>query len=624
MNDSRFPPKNNPSYNGNRNQATMSSNGNYNSRNPGQNTAPPRIISRNPGVEKRMNEQPKGLSSAEFQRQQFERERQEIQLKRQNAKQTSSGGPGSIGDASSGRLPAYHDECDLLMDELAGKSNSSMNMKSTVPVQIVTAPEQPAGKSNLILGAIGLGVNDRSPQPSPQGMKKINLDNIFSKKKAVLGPPPGMTGPPPGMSGPPPGITIPQSSTLNVGMGGLNGSHTFSAVPVTLQHKDFERESDFTKEAIVDADDDYEVSMRMIDRMISGDDDYDKDDISTSYSETSVAQPASRYAFSDSHAATINQFGLQQPLGMSQSSIPSTSRSSPLCIGGDSTFSLSSMKIQGESNDSLGSMSHTPYRSGYCSPSQPQTMQSTNVLLKLGYDAQSPTRNTDKIAESVMLHLSSPATQNTSQKLTNTPSTPKQTAVAGHSSPFAFHSSSSGGGSSGGGSRRTSGGGGAHVAPSSSSPVPTSSDKGRVSLIKSNMSASSWQQLQKMARGVTPTTPRPEEDSVGTSIKSHSDDTARQSKNSTPRQPPTAVSATAAVITTTLTAAAAATVTAVAIPATVTAATVASTAVTPTSVSGFVGKDVGLHRINVSDLFKASSGSDEKGKKNVASIATST
>jgi hypothetical protein len=612
MNDSRFPHKINPSHNGNRNQTTMSPNGNNNSRNPGQNTAP-RNISRNPGIEKsRMNEQSKGLSSAEYQRLQFEREREEIQLKRQNAKQSSGGGPGSMKDASNaGRLPAYHDECDALMDELAGKSNSAINMKSIAPVQIVTAPlrEQTVGKSNLLLGAMGLGVSDRSPQPSPQGMKKINLENMFSKKKTVLGPPPGITGPPPG-------ITIPHSSTPNVGMGGLNGSHIFSAVPAPIQHKDFERETDFTKEAVADADDDYEVSMRMIDRMISGDDDYDKDDISTSYSEACVTQPASRYAFSDTHASTINQFGLQQSLGMSLSSIPSTSRSSPVCIGGDSTFSLSSMKIQGESNDSLGSMSHTPYRSGYSTPGQTHTqaVQPTNVLLKLGYDPQSPNRNTDNRTDTAVLHLSSPAPLNSSQKLVTIPSTPKQQAAGvSHSSPFAFHSSSSGCGSSGGGSRRSSGGSGAHVVPTSSSPVPASSIK------KSNMSASSWQQLQKMARGAAPTTPRPEEDNGDISIRSTSDDTAKQSNRSTPRQTPRPATVTPTAVTpTTVTPTATAATSAVVIP-----TTASSPAVTPTTVTGFVGKDVGLHRINVSDLFKASSSIDEKGKKNAASTATS-
>lgn len=595
MNDSRFPHKINSSHNGNRNQATMNTNGNFNSRNPGQNTAP-RNISRNPGMERsRTNEQSKGLSSAEYQRQQFEREREEIQLKRQSAKENSGGGPGSTTDASNpGRLPAYHDECDLLMDELAGKSNSSVNVKSIVPPQIVTAPEQLVVKSDLLLGAIGLRVNDRSPQPSPQGMKKINLDNIFSKKKAVLGPPPG--------------IAIPQSIIPNVGMGGLNGSHIFSAVPAPLQHKDFERESDFTKEAIADADDDYEVSMRMIDRMISGDDDYDKDDISTSYSEACVMQPASRYAFTDSHASTINQFGMQQSLGMSLSSLPSTSRSSPLCIGGgDSTFSLSSMKILGDSSDGVGSMSHTPYRSGYCSPAQ--TMQPTNVLLKLGYDALSPSRNTDNKTDNAVLQMSSPVPLNTSQKLSNIPSTPKQqTAGVSHSSPFAFHSSSSGCGSSGGGSRRTSGGSGAHMVPTASSPVPTSSDKGRVSLIKSNMSASSWQQLQKMARGVAPTTPRPEEDTADISIRTTSDDTSKQSNRSTPKQTPKPTTPTPTTVT----------------GATVTPTAVSSATVTPTTVTGFVGKDVGLHRINVSDLFKASSAIDEKGKKNTASTAPTT
>lgn len=592
MNDSRFPRNMNPSHNGNRNQAAMNSNSNVNSRNMGQMSAS-RNISKNPGAERSRNndQQSKGLSSAEFQRLQFEREREEIQLKRQNAKQLSGGVTNSTSDASSlGRIPAYHDECDLLMDELAGKNNISANIKNIVPVQKAIVPEQPTGNRTLLLAAIGLGVDDRSPQPSPQGMKKLNLDSIFTKKTTKLAPPPG--------------ITMKHGMSPTIGMGSLNGSRIFSADPVPVQRENFEAEINFTKEgSIADADDDYEVSMRMIDRMISGDDDYDKDDISTSYSEACLLQPSSRYTFSDSHASTINQFGIQQSLGMSLSPLPSTSRSSPLCIGGDNagmgSYSLSSLKIQGDSSEGIASMLQPPYQSGYCSPAQ--TSQPTNVLLKLGYDAQSPSRNTDKIADEAALRMSSPVPANNTQKQSNVPSTPKQqTTGTSHASPFAFHSSSSGCGSSGGGSRRTPGGSSSNPVPSTyTSPAPTTataststssagSDKGRVSLIKSNMSASSWQQLQKMARvaGTTPTTPRPEENTPAKPpTRTILDDanTAKQSTLNTTNHIQKAVTGTV-----------------------------------------FIGKDVGLHRINVSDLFKASSSVDVKSKKIAATSESST
>ena len=81
----------------------------------------------------------KGLSSAEQQRLQFQREHEEIELQQRKFKTSSEAGLGlksmkfedlqgkSNINLSSGHTTGYHDECDQLMDELASTSGIKCN-----------------------------------------------------------------------------------------------------------------------------------------------------------------------------------------------------------------------------------------------------------------------------------------------------------------------------------------------------------------------------------------------------------------------------------------------------------------------------------------------------------------
>ena len=469
----------------------------------------------------------KNMSSAEQQRQQFEKERLEIEMNRQNAKKLSGGNSDQKGSSlAPGRNPLYHDECDLLMDELAGKSSGSITLSMASPAPISTHPPgiplQSVGKSNLLLGAMGL-TEDKRGQASHQSMKKISLDHIFAKSaQAVHAPAPT-------------GIRLVATNALSNGVGMPNAGALFSydRNPVLPSKLDGGINYDEIGGYLIgsggsaEADDDYEESMRMIDRMIGGDDDYDyfKEDKASMMDDVNNApQQTSRYTFPVSSSAaestskpTVSSHFTAQQQSTAVNAPPHTSGVS---LNVNTLFAAA--RLHGENRGGIVKMSN---------PSELVSAQdrsvSTDVLFKLGFGAQGQLQKEERRGGSMnsFSQQSQPVTPQTplrssssSSDSIGSPSGVNQRGGATNMnmSPFAFHSSSSGGGSSGGGARRSTSNS-AHFVASVASPVHTNGDTTSAKLLgKSNISASSRQQLMKMVRGSTPSKPSPGPPSNGT------------------------------------------------------------------------------------------------------------
>lgn len=457
--------------------------------------------------------QPRNMSSAEQQRQQFEKERLEIEMNRQNAKKLSSGTSDSKGSSSTpGRNPLYHDECDLLMDELAGKSTGAIAISVALPTPLSMHPPgltvQSMGKSNMLLGAMGI-TEDKRGQASQQPMKKISLDHIFAKSAQAAHTPA------------PPGIRLVATNALNNGMSSAGAPFSYDRNPSPPSKHDGGINYDEIGSYLIgsggaDADDDYEESMRMIDRMIGGDDDYDyfkEDKLPRVDDVTNGSQQTSRYTFPASSALTTEL--ISKPLVSSIYKAPQQSAGvyAPLHTSGVSlnvNTLFAAARLHGENSGGIVQMSNPSEM-----PSARDRSGSTDVLFKLGFGTQGQHQKEER--RGVMNTFSQqgqPVTPQTPLRLSGSSSdsigspsgVANQRGVANmNMSPFAFHSSSSGGGSSGGGARRSAGNTNAQVSALVASPVHTNGDTKSPKLLgKSSISASSRQQLMKMVRGSTP------------------------------------------------------------------------------------------------------------------------
>ena len=441
---------------------------------------------RNNEKERSTGQQLKCLSSAENQRLQFEKEREEIELNRQNVRKMSGSASDVVADKiGQRRSSGYHDACDLLMDELAGKSCAIDVTKSDTIAQSPAISVQSTGKSNMLMMAMGLGGESRT-QPSPQGMKKISIDTIFSNITVKSNTPIK----PYSSSDHTPSSNLVPSSPFSYDITDKSSARKLQpSHEVNFSKKDSDS---FADGSLIEADDDYEISMRLIERMICGDDDYDKDDESTSYGASSKTQLQPIYSFFDApppppginsaHAAKhAGPVAYMQQQSMSNARSPS---GAPHVEGGvslsiESLFETARRHELAHNNGV--SMSHQRDRV----QNHQDTSKTTDVLLKLGFEVQTfqGSNGQDYPTDRNAYLQGSPQYHSTPQKSSSLYSlnTNSQSKEQG-SSPFAFHSSSSGGGSSGGGNRRSIG-------------TPTGS---------SAASTSSRQQLFKMSRVSNP------------------------------------------------------------------------------------------------------------------------
>ena len=573
----------------------------------------------------------RGLSSAEQQRLQFQKEREEIELERlkpKSARGASSDFMDSMmkNNVTGGRTIGYHDECDQLMEELAGNAgsgNQNQNKSSVTTQQ--SEQESPLLKRNQLLGAMGMS-NQQPPatvQPpsTPPGMKKISLNNIFttsSSSSVNLAPPPGM-----------PALPIYERKDSNA-----SGSDAFIHPASSYMSSNRMQGIESAPEYIGDfsmgsgkggADDDYEISMRLIERMVFDDDD-DDDNGTDKYPPKRTEQTASRYSFSDPINLERSNNTFQQdltPLNMPQyyQQPPIIPAVSPRFASGQS-LSVNSLfaaaRIQGENNNGIVQMSPQPPQRSYLPPQSPldnygvrdravtDRSQSFDVLARLGHHQEESAshRSYDLPPQSPSTTLrpsQSPSTPYSNRNpATGVAASPSVPAV---SSPFAFHSSSSGGGSSGGGSRRSNTAGTHPSATSTSSPLPSTHENKLLG--NTTMSASSRLQLMKIQRGLTPnktppvalTPPLTPRDTPSTEVKSQ----VAEIKSQVP-EVKTQVTEVKTQVTETKPP-----VAEIKPQVTKSAVNVLSDVnpnliVTPVTV---VGKDTGLQRISISDLFKS-------------------
>ena len=242
----------------------------------------------------------KGLTSAEQQRLQFQKEREEIELQRQKLKSSGESRSGlksvkfedlqgqSNIDLSSGHT-GYHDECDQLMDELAGTSgnkrnnNNDENFKQSQKLQLEHVVD--TGKGN---------------QPFSLGMKKTSIGNIFNSvasssipaiKNMEVEANHAILSIPPSVMSPTSHLNFNYESTINCNNSNNSKSNNQNSLflypaqsPIeihkNLGEKDFLPSSDYMNELVMGADDmggddDYEISMRLIEQMVGDDDDDD-------------------------------------------------------------------------------------------------------------------------------------------------------------------------------------------------------------------------------------------------------------------------------------------------------------------------------------------------------------
>ena len=443
---------------------------------------------RNNEKERPYGQQSKSLSSAEHQRLQFEKEREEIELNRQNARKMSGSTSDAIADnRGQRRSSGYHDECDLLMDELAGKSCAVDVIKSDTIAQSPDISVQSTGKSNMLMMAMGLGGEGKA-QPSPQGMKKISIDTIFSNINVKNNTPIK----PYSSSDHTPGSNLVSSTPFSFDI----TDNSSARKPQPLHEGNISRrETDsFADGSLIEADDDYEISMRLIERMICGDDDYDKDDISISYGASNKSQVQPLYSFFDApppppppgintaHAAKhASPVAYMQQQSLSNARSPS---GAPHLEGGVSLSIESLFETARRHELATNNGIAMPHQSDRVHHNQ-DTSKTTDVLLKLGFGAQTfqGSNGQDYPSDQNAYLQGSPQYHSTPQKSSSSyPLNANSQSKEQGSSPFAFHSSSSGGGSSGGGNRRSIG-----------TPIGSSS-----------ASTSSRQQLFKMTRVSNP------------------------------------------------------------------------------------------------------------------------
>ena len=508
---------------------------------------------RNNEKERPNGQQSKSLSSAEHQRLQFEKEREEIELNRQNVRKMS----GSTSDAMADnrgqrRSSGYHDECDLLMDELAGKSCAIDLIKSDTIAQSPAISVQSTGKSNMLMMAMGLGSEGKT-QPSPQGMKKISIDTIFSNINVKNNTPIK----PCSSSDHTPGSNLVPSSPFSYDI----TDNSSARKPQSLHEVNISRkESDsFADGSLIEADDDYEISMRLIERMICGDDDYDKDDKSISYGASNKSQVQPLYSFFDAppppppgintahapkHASPV-AYMQQQSLSNARSPIGASHLEGGVSLSIESLFETA--RRHELANNNGVAMSHQRDRVHH----NQETSKTTDVLLKLGFGSQTfqGINGQDYPSDQNACFQGSPQYHSTPQKSSSSyPLNANSQSKEQGSSPFAFHSSSSGGGSSGGGNRRSIG-----------TPIGSSS-----------ASTSSRQQLFKMTRVSNPTKTLTVEKSP---IPVFKDNQGKEVPVESPQK--------------------------------------ISNMLSPSpSAAAVVGKDAGMQRISISDLFKSSSKKD--------------
>lgn len=478
-----------------------------------------------------------GGTSAEQQRLQFEREREQIVLDRQKTKQKSSEGmnhflssePPNVSVTNINRVTtesttgSYHNDCDLLMIELANNDNSNGNVTRSHNTEIKARSEGPS-------------------LHSPPGTKKVSLDSIFASSSSTSQ-----------------SVTSLQSiipvADLNMngrgeGIGNIFSQGSATENSVHQRHR-FEEEGHIGDSSI---DEDFEAHMRLIERMVFDDKEDDRDD-NNHYETSSQIHPSSQYSFVDSlPLPSTNEFKAEQHASSEVIKSPSVS------LSVNSLFSAAKLKSEG--GRGIVQISHPQSRS--YSVSSPSLHASTyiaespdgrgrsfsdrsasfDVLSKLGFESQMLEQKQAQTQVEICQeqrrkysegqeYLSSPSPaplNNSFSHLHSPPSTlsysrPSQDILddtnekvsTGSTSPFAFHSNNSGG-SSGGGSRRGNGNGNfaASAASSSSSFTSPSAKDARIKQStpkigggarnSPNISASSRLQLMKMLKspGSTP------------------------------------------------------------------------------------------------------------------------
>ena len=426
-------------------------------------------------------QQSKSMSSAEQQRLQFEKEREEIEVNRQNMRKMSGANADVVMDNEGQRRHSmYHDECDMLMDELAGKNLTTNAVKvAAAPTQSPIIPVQATGKSNMLMMAMGLGGEGRT-QPSPQGMKKISIDSIFSNVNTKNATPTSTS------------TTSDQNLSRNAvtisnfSFDTMDNSSARNQQPSQEINYGKNESNSFTGSSLIEADDDYEISMRLIERMICGDDDYDKDDKSSSYGTAVKSQEQPLYSFFDTLSPPATKVPIEEkqasPAGFIQHQSMSNVRSPSGALqhqGGCVSLSIDSLFESARKHElaNNGGIAMSHQRKDVHNTQD--TSKTTDVLLKLGFGAQTIQGNNGHNFVDNSVYMQGSPIHSTPQKSSSSYPTNLNSQSKEHgSSPFAFHSSSSGGGSSGGGNRRSSG-----------TPIGSSS-----------ASTSSRQQLFKMTR----------------------------------------------------------------------------------------------------------------------------
>jgi hypothetical protein len=502
-------------------------------------------------------QQSKSMSSAEQQRLQFEKEREEIEVNRQNMRKMSGANADVVVDNEGQRRHSmYHDECDILMDELAGKSPTTKAVKvAAAPTQSPIIPAQATGKSNMLMMAMGLGGEGKT-QPSPQGMKKISIDSIFSNINTKNATPVNTS------TAIDHNLSRNTVTSSNFSFDTMDNSSARKQQPSQEIYSRKNESDSYTDSSLIEADDDYEISMRLIERMICGDDDYDKDDKSSSYNAAVKSQEQPLYSFFDALQQPPTDMPIEEkqasPAGFMQHQSMSSVRSPSGALqhqGGGVSLSIDSLFESARKHElaNNGGIAMSHQRKDVHNTQD--TGRTTDVLLKLGFGAQTIQGNNghDFVDNSVYMQgspLHSTPQKSGSSYPTNVNSQSKEHG----SSPFAFHSSSSGGGSSGGGSRRSSG----------------------TTIGSSSASTSSRQQLFKMTRVTIPTKALTVEKSPIAILKVNQE-----------RPVPLPVP----------------------VPVQVPVETPKKISIMPdssTKPAAVVGKDSGMHRISISDLFKSS------------------
>jgi hypothetical protein len=262
-----------------------------------------------------------GGTSAEQQRLQFEREREQILLDRQKSKKTPSGKVNDFitSESSNNSIAherratnngSYHNDCDLLMDELANNVEGSH----------VTGSFDTDNKSG----------NDKgySLLSPPPGTKKISLNSIFASSSSSSQP-----------ANPPEPIIPVANVHIQANKGDNNGifSQAFGTKIPVYQPPRHEEEAHIGDISI---DEDFEASMRLIERMVFDDKEDDRND--NNCYDTQI-QPSPQYSFFDGMPlSSTNMSELEQH-------VPSTASNSPaVSVSVNSLFKAAILKSEGD------------------------------------------------------------------------------------------------------------------------------------------------------------------------------------------------------------------------------------------------------------------------------------